>query len=95
MKKQKENKGNRVIIDDLSTTDITYLAEEYIHHDRNRRIFYKKYLRGMTYREIADTEYLEENVVISEDQIANVLKENLDKVLKHVEIKDGTVRVAR
>ena len=82
-------------IDELSTDDIIYLAEQYIHHDRNRRIFLKRYIRGMTIQKIVDTEYEEEDEVISVDQTKRVLKKCMYTVLKHIEFNDGIIRVVR
>ena len=82
-------------IDDLSTDDIVYLAEQYIHHDRNKRIFLKRYIRGMTYNKIADTELVDYNEIISIDQIKRVLKKYMLKIIKHIEVKNGHLRVVR
>lgn len=86
---------NKIDLDELSTTDITYLANEYIHHDRNRRIFLKRYIRGFTIQKIVDTEFDEENEIISIDQTKRILKKCMQSVLKHVSLIDGTVRVAK
>jgi len=80
-------------IDELSSSDIIHLAEEYIHHDRNRRIFIKRYTRGMTIQKIVDSEFEEEKEIISIDQTKRVLKKSLEAVMKHVMFENGKLRV--
>lgn len=76
-------------IDDLRTSDIVWLADEYIHHERNRRIFIDRYVHGHTIERLAESEDM------SVAQIKNILRKSMSKVIRHVEVKDNIVRVMR
>lgn len=76
-------------IDDLRTSDIVLLADEYIHHERNRRIFINRYVHGHTIERLAESEDM------SVAQIKNILRKSMSKVIRHVEVKDNIVRVMR
>lgn len=79
----------RINIDDLKTSDIVWLADEYVHHERNRRIFINRYAHGHTIERLAEDEDM------SVAQIKNICSKSMAKVICHVEAKDGVVKVMR
>lgn len=64
--------------DELSTTDISNLIDEYIHNERNRAILKRRLLDGALYKEIAEEFHLDY------DYTRKLIHKCEDKLFKHI-----------
>lgn len=64
---------------EYSNSEITRVINEYIHHERNRKILLRRYVDGIT------LEALAEEFDLSVKQIKNIIYKNEGVIFKHLE----------
>ena len=64
---------------EYSNSEITRVINEYIHHERNRKILLRRYIDGIT------LETLAEEFDLSVKQIKNIIYKNEGVIFKHLE----------
>ena len=64
---------------EYSNSEITRVINEYIHHERNRKILLRRYIDGIT------LEALAEEFDLSVKQIKNIIYKNEGVIFKHLE----------
>lgn len=67
-----------MILDDLSTIQISHIIDMYVHSDRNRAIMKRRLIDGVTYERLA------EEFALSDRQIKNIVYKNKNKLIKHI-----------
>ena len=64
---------------EYSNSEITKVINEYIHHERNRRLLLRRYIDGITLEKLA------EEFDLSVRQVKNIIYKNEDVILKHLD----------
>lgn len=67
-------------IDGLSRSEIEEIALQYIHHERNRKIFIRRYCDGILFEPLA------EEFDLSVRQVQNIIYDAEKKFFPHVKI---------
>ena len=67
-----------MILDDLSTIQISHIIDMYVHSDRDRAIMKRRLIDGITYERLA------EEFALSDRQIKNIVYKNKNKLIKHI-----------
>lgn len=67
-----------MILDDLSTIQISHIIDMYVHSDRDRAIMKRRLIDGVTYERLA------EEFALSDRQIKNIVYKNKNKLIKHI-----------
>lgn len=62
-------------LDDYTNSQISYVIDEYIYHERNRMILKRRFIDGLTYEKIA------EEFDMSVRQIKKIVYRDGDKIL--------------
>ena len=63
---------------EYSNSEITRIINEYIHHERNRKLLLRRYCDGIT------LEALAEEFDLSVRQVKNIIYKNEDVIFKHL-----------
>lgn len=64
---------------EYSNSEITKVINEYIHHERNRKILLRRYVDGICIEPLA------EEFNLSVKQVKNIIYRNEDVIFKHLE----------
>ena len=75
-KNQKRSDGVR----EYTNSEMSALIDEYIHHERNRKILKLRYLDGLTYEKIAE----HPDVDLTPNQVKNIVYKSQNVLLKHL-----------
>ena len=65
-------------LDDLSKDELVYLIDQYIHHERNRKIAYRRFIDGILF------ENLSEEFDLSPNQVKSICYKAEQTLIKHI-----------
>lgn len=66
-------------VPDISSEQVLYLIDQWIHNERNRKLMKRRYIDGIGF------EALSEEFDLSVRQTKNIAYEGLEKILKKIE----------
>ena len=66
------------IVMEYSNSEITRVINEYIHHERNRKLLLRRYVDGLTLESLAG------EFGLSVTQVKNIIYKNEDVIFKHL-----------
>lgn len=70
--------------DNVTNSQIANAIDEHIHSQRDRMIMKLRLIDGLTYMQISDYLFKQENIVLSERQIKNIVYKLQGKLFKHL-----------
>lgn len=75
-KNRKRSDGVR----EYSTDEMSTIIDQYIHHERNRKILKLRYLDGLTYEKIAEHPEID----LTRNQVRNIIYKSQAVLLRHL-----------
>lgn len=81
--RQKKECWQRGKVIDYSNSEVAEVIDEYIHHERNRKLLKRRYIDGITLESLAEEFY------ISVRQVKNIIYKNENVIIKHIEKGNG------
>ena len=79
----RSNRKNRKRSDgvrEYSTDEMSTIIDQYIHHERNRKILKLRYLDGLTYEKIAARPEID----LTRNQVRNIIYKSQAVLLRHL-----------